>query len=139
MRNLDTNGQLYRLLEIDASEGMTKDADHAKRLHQLAADNYGLLAPELANYILKKGFTPEDLMVRLRELEQEVLQAKELAGADRIAERIALVLLTGELFQILVKPDSPTARRRNLVSLKVEEFVCRYIIRKYIASVCLKH
>ena len=99
MRNLDTNGQLYRLIEIDGSEGMTKDADHAKKLHQLAADNYGLLAPELANYILKKGFTPEDLLVRLRELEREVLQAKELAGADRIAERIALVLLTGELFR----------------------------------------
>ncbi len=99
MRNLDTNGQLYRLIEIDASEGMTESAGHANRLHQLAVDNYGLLAPELANYILKKGFTPEDLLVRLRELEQEVLQAKELAGADRIAERIALVLLTGELLR----------------------------------------
>src|SRR5574344_149593 len=50
------------------------------------------------------------------------------------------ILLAGEIIQVLVSPDSPVPGSGDLVTLEIEEFICRDILGKDIAvAVCLKH
>ena len=50
------------------------------------------------------------------------------------------VLLAGEILEILVEPNGPVARCRNLVAFKVKELIGRHVVRQIeIVIVSLKH
>ena len=50
------------------------------------------------------------------------------------------ILLSRELLQILVSPDSPVLGSRNLVTLEIKELICRHIVRKDVAiAISLQH
>ena len=57
-------------------------------------------------------------------------------GCQHIAQHI---LLARHVNQILVQPDSPVARGRDLVVLQVQELVGRYVVRHDILAMSLHH
>ncbi len=57
-------------------------------------------------------------------------------GCQYIAQNI---LLAREIYEILVQPDCPVTRGRNLIILKIQELVGRHVVWQDIVAVCLQH
>ena len=57
-------------------------------------------------------------------------------GREYIAQN---VLFSREIDQILVEPNSPVLRSRNLVAFKVQELVGRHVVGQNVAAVSLHH
>ena len=57
-------------------------------------------------------------------------------GRQDIAQH---VLLAGQIAQIFVQPYSPVTRSGNLITLKIQKFICRYILRQLIRAFRHQH
>ena len=57
-------------------------------------------------------------------------------GREHIAED---VLLTGEILEVLIEPNSPVARGRDLVSFEVEELISGDILGQDVRTFGTKH
>ena len=99
----ETDGQFYRMIELKVKKGdLTQDADHAKQLERLIRRNYGLGAFKIGQYMLSKGLTENNLQDRYDEWEEELLEDERLRGKDRLAKRLAIILVAAELLNAFV-------------------------------------
>ena len=57
-------------------------------------------------------------------------------GREHVAQHI---LLAGELFQVVVKPDSPVARGRDFLAFQVEELVGGHVIGQLVTALGHEH
>ena len=57
-------------------------------------------------------------------------------GSQHVAQHI---LFAGHIIQILVQPDCPVARGRDLVAFQIQELIARHVVRQNIVAVRLEH
>lgn len=94
----DTNGQFYRLVELQVKKGeLTKDTSHARKLNELISQNYGLAAYELGKFMIEHKYTGNRLKELYKEQHSSLLDDKRLANHSRAANRLAILMVTAVL------------------------------------------
>lgn len=94
----ETDGQFYRMIELKVNKGdLTQSVNHAKEIERLLRWNYGLGAFEFGKYMIQNNYIDNALQEMHYDWENELLNDIRLVGKERIAKRLAIILLTGDL------------------------------------------
>lgn len=94
----ETDGQFYRMIELKVNKGdLTQSVTHAKEIERLLRWNYGLGAFEFGKYLIQNNYIDNALQEMHYDWENELLNDSRLVGKERIAKRLAIILLTGDL------------------------------------------
>lgn len=129
------NGLRVRLLELGHIQ-WTTSAENAEALKSVLIDNYGHAGIEFVEYL--RSYTDEELISCFKEAKEAVMdnmKAKD-SFTDRIADKIAVVLLTtmlakealeldldeAKVLEILINADAAQAEDRN-ITVKAYEYL----------------
>lgn len=99
MKSTNTKGQFFRMFEIPCQQGeLTSSKEHSKQLEQFMRSNYGLAIEAFAQWLMQNNIYGDILKDKFYELHDKVVDAfGKVEYADRMANRISVIMLAGEL------------------------------------------
>ena len=94
-KSANSDGYIRRLLEIRVGGAYTDSPEHAHKIDEFVASNYGLIT-EVAKYMSEENMTPEVVANWFRNYETQFLNLSILKEKG-FADRLALLAISGEL------------------------------------------
>ncbi len=99
MKSSDTKGQFFRMFEVSCKRGeLTSSKEHSKQLEAFMRNNYGHAIDVFAEWMIKNSIYGDKLKDKFDGWHTKIVDAfGQVDYADRMANRIAVIMLAGEL------------------------------------------
>lgn len=101
MKSSSSKGQFYRIFEISCRRGeLTSSIGHSRKIEKFMRSSYGVAGERFVQYLIRNNMYGNKLKDKFYKWHDEIIRDFEEAGyadRDRMANRMAVIILAGEL------------------------------------------